>query len=324
MKAYKYRSNMLDVKNNTRRDSDSLMKYEFYAAKFKELNDPFEGSVQLLLNKHDTDKYYKDFSPSNKGIYSLVLPKLNERFPSNELMWAHYADSHRGFCIEYELAEFENILTPNFDIRNRINISYEANTPSITKDDFSDMFGIQKKVFGTKSLAWKDENEIRLVFEQSGVKRYSTKTITGIYFGLRMGLDERRLIVDYFKEKNIVFYQINRVEGTYQLSFSQLNETDIYNYEIIRQSSNAIVDNYNILYLGANKDESTMQHFVNEFRRGKSKPINLTIFDNIEVDKCIDKRSWETTEQEHYLLAKHWIAYSSFDAPKTIWMYPNK
>ncbi|WP_099463086.1 DUF2971 domain-containing protein [Parabacteroides provencensis] len=324
MKAYKYRSNLLDAKTQKRRDTDSLLNYEFYASRFRDLNDPFEGSFKLKMIDSDKTKFYQGVNPIDKGIYSLVLPKQEDIFPSNELMWAHYADSHRGFCIEYELAEFENILTPDFDIRNRINIDYQPNMPSITNADFLDAFGIQKKVFGTKSLAWSYENEIRLVFEKAGIKKYSDNTITGIYFGLHIGIDERNLIVDSLKNRNISFYQINWIGNTYQLSFSQLNETDLYNYQIVRQSSNHIVDNYNILYNGVNKDRVTMQNFVNAFRRGKSKPINITIFDDMDVDNCIDKKSWETTEQEHQLLAKHWVAYSSFDAPETIWMYPER
>ena len=37
------------------------------------------------------------------GVYSLIKPLDNETFPCSELMWAHYADSHKGFCIEYDL-----------------------------------------------------------------------------------------------------------------------------------------------------------------------------------------------------------------------------
>lgn len=117
-------------------------------------------------------------------------------------------------------------------------------------------------------MAWEYENEIRLVFLESGIKHYSQEIVTGIYFGLNIGLEERNLIINKLKRKNIKFYQINRTNNSYKLSCSELNESDIYNYQIISQSSNMIVDNYNVLYLGVNKDKITMQNFVNEFRRG--------------------------------------------------------
>lgn len=101
-----------------------------------------------------------------------------------------------------------------------------------------------------------------------------------------------------------------------------MRESDIYNYQIISQSSNMIVDNYNVLYLGVNKDKITMQNFVNEFRRGKYKPTNITIYDDLRVEKCINKWSSQTTEEEKQILAKHWITYAPFDIAPIIWMYP--
>lgn len=63
------------------------------------------------------------------------------------------------------------------------------------------IFWHPKKVFGTKSLAWEYENEIRLVFLESGIKHYSQEIVTGIYFGLNIGLEERNLIINKLKRK---------------------------------------------------------------------------------------------------------------------------
>lgn len=322
MKVYKYRANLLDEKTKKRRDTESLIKGEFYAAKFKELNDPFECSFDLQMKDSDKTFFYKPINLFDVGIYSLGMLQKEESFPSHELMWAHYANSHKGFCIEYDLDKIQQ--TGHYDLRNQITIKYQLDMPVINKEDFNDILGIQKKVFGTKSLAWEYENEIRLVFLKSGIKNHSKDIITGIYFGLNIGLEERNLIINDLKDKNIKFYQINRINNAYKLLCSELNDSDISNYKIIRKSSNAIVDNYNILYLGTNKDKVTMQNFVNEFRRGKQKPTNITIFDDIRVDKCIDKGASNTTEEEKQLLAEHWITYASFDVAPAIWMYPER
>lgn len=322
MKTYKYRANLINTKTGQRRDSLSLINNELYASKLKDLNDPFEGAFILDLQQPETNDFYQKVDLLNIGIYSLCILKPEEYFPSNDLMWAHYANSHRGFCIEYDL----DLLTKSIysDIVNRIDIIYEANMPLITKSDLTDITVIQQKVFGTKSQPWIYENEIRLIFKQFGIRKYPQNIVTGIYFGLNIDLESRNSIIENLAGRCVKFYQMNRIDNHYKLSCSELNESDIYNYQIVRQSSNHIVDNYNILYQGVNKDKVTMQNFVNEFRRGKDKPINITIFDNIHVDECIDKNSWNTTKQEAILLEKHWIAYSSFDVPNDIWMYPNK
>lgn len=324
MKVYKYRANFLDEKTKKRRDAESLINNEFYAARFKELNDPFEGSVELP--KSSSDEYWVTpliQDTYNAGIYSLTKLKNGETFPSNELLWAHYANSHTGFCIEYELDSLTNKnINKDFDIRNTINVAYTDERPEINKPE--NVFSIQTKIFGTKSLAWNYENEIRIVCRSSGIKKYPEDSVTGVYFGLKICFEERNYIINKMNDRNIKFYQINREGNNYHLSCSELNDSDIYNYKIIRHSCTPVVENYNILYLGVNRDRITMQNLVNEFRRGKQKPANITIYDDIRIDKCIDKGSSNTTEEEKQLLAEHWIAYASFDAPETIWMYPEK
>lgn len=43
---------------------------------------------------------------------------------------------------------------------------------------------------------------LRLVFLESGIKHYSQEIVTGIYFGLNIGLEkERNLIINKLKEK---------------------------------------------------------------------------------------------------------------------------
>lgn len=321
MKVYKYRANLLDKVGGKRRDTESLVNNELYSARFKELNDPFEGSVEFP--KARKEEYWVTpliQSTYGVGIYSLAKLEKDEVFPSNELLWAHYANSHGGFCIEYDFNCLTNDdINKNFNIRNIINVKYEDDRPEIIKPE--NALSIQTKNFGTKSLVWKYENEIRLVYESSGIKKHLQNAVTGIYFGLKITLEERNYIIDRMKGRSIKFYQINRESNVYDLSCSELNDSDIHNYKIIRQSSERTVDNYNLLYLGVNKDNITIQNLVNEFRRGKCKPTNITIYDDVRVDKIIDNCS---TEEERRLLAKHWIAYASFILPDLVLMYPER
>ena len=40
------------------------------------------------------------------GVYSLSKSQCG--FPDRELIWAHYADSHKGFCIEYDIDKLQD------------------------------------------------------------------------------------------------------------------------------------------------------------------------------------------------------------------------
>jgi len=109
--AFKYRANV--VVNGGSRDISSLLNDELYAPTFNNLNDPFEFRYHDNISKElaiisksgystkDVKKRWKEFQEvtNNIGVYSLSESSC----PDNELMWAHYANSHKGFCIAYDV-----------------------------------------------------------------------------------------------------------------------------------------------------------------------------------------------------------------------------
>lgn len=320
-RVYKYRANQ--AYGNREKDSILLSKNVIFAAPLKNLNDPFEGSV--VLPKADRHEHWvtpimQDIGKI--GIYSLSKPIFEKNFPSNELLWAHYANSHKGFCIEYDLDKLINNHSKDYDIRNVINVHYQDERPEVIESD--DTFAIQKKVFGTKSLAWKYENEIRLVFNTSGEKTIISDAITGIYFGLRISLADRRDIIERTLERNIDYYQIERIDNSYNLKPIKLIFD--FSHEVINVEYRPTVDNYMILYTSPNKDINTMQEFVNIFRRKLTKPSNITIIDDIRANDILRnyKARKSMTQEEIDVLSNHWLAYSSFDAPDVVCMYPEK
>ena len=162
-RAYKYRANI--IVNGEKRDTLQLSQGILYAPNIENLNDPFEGSVELPKSY----KYEQWVTPLvqrlySSGIYSLSKPQINETFPCNELLWAHYANSHKGFCIEYDLDKLSNNISCDFDITNVINVTYKSNRPKVFNNE--DVFLTQQKVFGTKSMVWEYENEVRLIFKK--------------------------------------------------------------------------------------------------------------------------------------------------------------
>lgn len=320
-KVYKYRANT--VISGEKRDTVQLSQNIIYAADIRKLNDPFEGSVELPKSyEHEhwvTPIIQKLYSA---GIYSLSKPKDGETFPCNELLWAHYANSHKGFCIEYDLEKISNDVTPGFDISNVINVAYENERPNVFKDD--NIFKVQKKVFGTKSLAWEYENEIRLVFKKSGEKIISESAITAVYFGLRISLEDRRDIIDRLSGHSIDFYQMERIENLYQLKATKLSFD--FSYEIVNEKHLSTIDNYMILYKSPNKDGNTLKEFIEQFRRNLKRPSNITVIDDIRAQTVLTdyKPRKQMSKEEIEILSKHWIAYSSFDAPEYVWMYPER
>lgn len=320
-KVYKYRANVDTEKRD--KDSIQLSKNILYAAKLNKMNDPFEGSVELPTsdrNEQWVTPLVQDLHTI--GIYSLSKPKENETFPCNELLWAHYANSHKGFCIEYDLDVLVNNMLKNFDIRNQIKVVYKNERPKVLETDNN--FEVQRKVFGTKSLAWESENEVRLVFLTEGEKPISPEAVTAIYFGLNISLKDRQEIIRLMANRSIDFYQIERIENSYTLVATRLLFN--YSYEIVDTEKKHTVDNYIILYKSPNKDKNSMYEFVEKFRSSLTRPSNLTIIDDLRAEAILKnyKLRHLMSPKDIEIQSKHWIAYSSFDAPECVFMYPER
>lgn len=317
---YKYRANFADEKGN-RRDTDSLIKGELYAPKMKDLNDPFEGSVELPLSQEHEHWVTPLLQESYRaGVYSMSKRKEEEEYPCNELLWAHYANSHKGFCIEYDLDKLDTFLAD--DIRFRIDVAYQVNKPTISPDE-----PIETKIekaFSTKSLAWTYENEYRLIFSSYGLKQIAFEAIRAIYFGLNMPLAERNAIVNGLKNKGIEFYQIERVGKDYKLSANKLLFD--YSHEIVRVEKLPTVTNYIIWYKSPNKDKSSIEDFVQRVRKDLSPNSNITLIDDMSVLPILVnyKPRPAMTIEEIETQAKHWIGYSIYTSPEVVWMYPER
>ena len=93
-------------------------------------------------------------------------------------MWAHYADSHRGICLEFAVRSDPTFFTEALPVR------YEDQYPSFnhfssTKQERSE------KSFLTKSKHWEYEQEYRIVDLSSGpgVRHYPADLLTGVILG---------------------------------------------------------------------------------------------------------------------------------------------
>lgn len=179
---YKYRANTATDDNKVRRDIKTLLSHQLYAASFDSLNDPFETSAELPPDDKPGNEWVIGIKQMaySAGVYSLIKPLDNETFPCSELMWAHYADSHKGFCIEYDLDILCQHYGDGFNVISELNVQYQANRPDISPD--GDIDDALHSIFGIKSKAWEYENEYRIVFGSAGLKPVPKNAVKAIYF----------------------------------------------------------------------------------------------------------------------------------------------
>jgi len=341
MNGYKYRANNLI--EGEYRDTISLLKHEYFAPKMANLNDPFEGEFdeaisqvfRLLNSIGDTSGINENWSKINDfktklGIFSLEQKKEKENFPTNELLWAHYANSHKGFCIEYDVNKLLSSYK-TFHELNTVKVEYESSCPKLLIADVTQKDVMLQKMFGTKSIPWKYENEIRVIFDKAGVKNYHPSALKSIYFGLNMDELRQEDIIKGLVNCDVTFYKIHKVGNTYDLQAELISENKRTiekknpktEYEILKTTHKQTVENFHVLMLLKDISDKYLSNFISKFREEHAtKKSNVFLYDDRKVVGLIDK--YPLYGEQESFFAEHFITQSTFDSNGYIWKYPFK
>jgi len=144
------------------------------------------------------------------GIFSL------SEISDDILMWGHYADSHRGFCVEYERMP-ENILG-----RQAEPVEYQTQLPSLTPQNVISESGSIDWLWLTKSNHWNYEKEWRVLSPEGGKLYNIDSRIKSIIFGLNMNQDNREILFKVISGKNIIFKEAIRDKYEFKINVIEL------------------------------------------------------------------------------------------------------
>lgn len=187
---------LLSLMQNPRIDRDKkyIMKNWIANGKFTSVGNDFFKNLGKGLNEI-IDAY---------PIFSVSISN------TSNLLWAHYASSHKGFCIEFDFDEIEQ---PQ-------KVTYQKDIASVSLLDLlrynlgidtSTEFGIKmKNALLVKLEEWRDEREYRWILSDKmgivpkGEKyikiEYAPRKVKSIIFGCRMLDDVKKYII-----KNLPF-----------------------------------------------------------------------------------------------------------------------
>ncbi|WP_066270835.1 DUF2971 domain-containing protein [Hydrogenophaga palleronii] len=138
------------------------------------------------------------------GLQGVMARKLEEQVgilcltesADNLLMWAHYADSHRGFVLEFDDCSpfFDCRVNLKDELRHLRKVTYSIKRPSLTLSEVDDF-----SAFMTKGLEWQYEAEWRMIQPLSSASRiigdgpeaihlfeFPAEAIRGVILGARM------------------------------------------------------------------------------------------------------------------------------------------
>lgn len=175
------------------------------------------------------DKYQKQLDDAIEDARKNALISCFSKRKDSLLMWSHYADSHKGVCIEYERPNNDDFLDVIYQAKRSEAELYKAVSHAIAlsimsggdlEDARFENIKELAKPFLVKSLDWKYEEEIRCLYssneyEKYGIvfdgKRYfiNIGKPTSIYIGCRCDGSQLQKLIKEADKKNmrIVFMQ---------------------------------------------------------------------------------------------------------------------
>jgi len=134
----------------------------------------------------------------------------------NILMWSHYADNHRGVCLEFSLE--------NWDEMNKaiLPVCYAARRPLLRLDQQNfDKGQLIHAIALTKDRSWCYEREWRALGATRGKYKFPVEALVGIIFGCATSDADkaclRRMAAD---RAQIKFYQATKKEREFGLDIT--------------------------------------------------------------------------------------------------------
>jgi hypothetical protein len=123
------------------------------------------------------------------GVYCLSAKN------DNLLMWAHYGDSHRGYCLEFSAEPRGSFFS------NAEPVQYQEQYPVVK------LFAADKLVWGkesllTKSTDWKYEEEWRVTSAQPGHLNFPSENLIAVILGCRISDTNRQQILAWNAARN--------------------------------------------------------------------------------------------------------------------------
>lgn len=144
----------------------------------------------------------------------------------NRLMWSHYADSHKGFCVEYDfsLSDLASIVPlPVCYSDDRVMMPWDAvfrkNDENIQKASEQMMLALL-----TKDTIWEYENEWRILIPQSAGRNLKMPPITCIYIGAMCEETNKRKLIEIAAELDIPVKQMVIDRGKYLLHVADIEQ----------------------------------------------------------------------------------------------------
>jgi len=181
-----------------------LINKKIWVAKAESFNDPFDCNIKFKseINPEAFSKYLNRTGRTTGNLhrdYEIFIQGLKEfrnkdikkfgvfsmsQIKDNILMWSHYGNQHKGFCIEF--VRLSNNLLGKIEVTRPVD--YYCDYPEVEPLNSSGNIdrSIFRKMLFTKAKDWSYEKEWRLTYDEGNNTEPLPADISSIIFGLRM------------------------------------------------------------------------------------------------------------------------------------------
>lgn len=128
------------------------------------------------------------------------------RIHNSLLMWSHYGEKHKGFCIGFKF----HPATDNYFIGR---VQYKYRYPRIKYFKMSKRYTIIKRWAFTKSKNWKYEKEVRLfTYEDADLVPIEKNSIVSLYLGCSMKDKQIEEVKNLLKEEEYSNIRVSQMK----------------------------------------------------------------------------------------------------------------
>lgn len=223
-----------------------LQNNEFWMSSYSNLNDPYELKAllfdkSLLAPAGIHPELWRHFLTEQQSHYGIGCFTTN--VSRNMPMWAHYANHHRGYCVEYDVVDPQYIFKVFYEEKRQ---KPDEFMPSVIQEIKDVEQGKRRRVSDNtevvllllfltnfiKHEAWSYEDEYRIMYNfhhNIGAGRSITNVKLGIrpkslYLGLSISEEHRATLVRIAKKLQCEVYQMEFDEKSelYELKTRQI------------------------------------------------------------------------------------------------------
>lgn len=212
---------ILPIKKYAKED---WIKYFQYAKDINKLNEFSANQINNAINEYTTNPKSAQELVNSVTEYYVKNTRICclSRRDDVMLLWSHYDNSHSGICLKFDFNFDDKFFSfplqvnysehiPDFDfINDYINLNdfgVIANyvQKAYIEGDLSSYEILNKGkihfLFGTKSLDWSHENEVRLINFDGSMEQnisYKKECLTEVIFGYKTNNNSKKIIIDLF------------------------------------------------------------------------------------------------------------------------------